>query len=89
MKYFALIAGALSGATEGDVNEVFTDPKEFDGVEYPLSELYHPTLLAALIECPEYVTAGYSYSLADDGTWTAPEAMAATMDTGNGEPPPR
>ena len=42
-----------------------------DGVEVPIADRYHPLFVAALIECPDYVTVNYTYDV-ETVTWTAP-----------------
>lgn len=64
MQYFARIAS-------GTVAEIITIP---DGAE--LSAMFHPSIVAALVSCPESVAVGYLYA---DGVFTAPSPTVETL----------
>lgn len=65
MKYFARIV-------EGVVREIFTDPMTVDGVDYPLNICFHPLIIAALVECPDWVVQMATY---DGTTFTNPPVV--------------
>lgn len=85
VKFFAIMSG-------GRVAEINPDPIDWlgSGVLIPLSERFHPDLIAQMVECPEYV--GINWSLVGE-VWTPPAIPPATGDeipttnAGNGNPP--
>lgn len=87
MKKFAIFKGALSPNATNIVSEVHDEITVIGGVEYPLRERFHSSLIATMRQCPEGTQPGDEYDVIA-GSYSTPMATMDT-DTGNGEPPPK
>lgn len=61
----------------GKIVEIIEAPRTIDGVEYALSDLYHPSLVATMHPCADDAAVGDDFEV----------QASADGDTGNGEPP--
>lgn len=74
---------------DGVVVEIVEAPRTVDGVTFELAELYHPSLVAQMMECGDATEIGDEMELPPVPEPEPETQAAAEGDTGNGEPPPK
>lgn len=85
MKYFALVYVVAGVKT---AREIFAEFVTVDGVDVPLVDRHHSSIVVQLVEVPEGTVSGATYDEVTE-LWTNPDPVAAMDgDTGNGNPPP-
>lgn len=90
MKY-ALFNPVVNSEGKFTVHEINEAPRVIDGIEFSLTQMWHPQFVLNMRPCGDDVAVGDLYdpvTLEYSKPAPAPAPEAMETDTGNGNPPP-